>query len=294
MPLLPPPAHPAVLALDLAATAAGCRTVAALRRELLPELCRVLGAHLAIYHQISFGPVFQEFGVVWPDEESVVTTLASYPSVAAHSPLIQRFTASPGVGVSSIGELVSARQWRANPVYRESHRALGVEDQLAVVLDVQGSGAHAITLSRSTGAFSAREHQLAALLVPHLRAAVLRCLDDPTPYRVAETVPVPRWTSRTGPALAGPGRPLLTSREAEVLALVAAGLSGREVARRLQLSPRTVDKHLEHVHAKLGARSRVEAVALARSGGRLPGCGGGAGRAPDDPGTAVAGTSTRP
>jgi DNA-binding CsgD family transcriptional regulator/tetratricopeptide (TPR) repeat protein len=55
----------------------------------------------------------------------------------------------------------------------------------------------------------------------------------------------------------------LTVREVEILALVVEGLRNREIAQRLFLSPRTVEKHVSAILRKLGARSRGEAVAEA-------------------------------
>jgi DNA-binding NarL/FixJ family response regulator len=55
----------------------------------------------------------------------------------------------------------------------------------------------------------------------------------------------------------------LTGREAEVLALVAAGRSNREIAASLVLSPKTVARHLSNIFAKLGVRSRTQAAAYA-------------------------------
>jgi len=57
----------------------------------------------------------------------------------------------------------------------------------------------------------------------------------------------------------------LTEREFEVLQLLCAGLRNAEMAARLHRSVRTVDHHVAAVLAKLGARSRSEAVALAAS-----------------------------
>jgi DNA-binding NarL/FixJ family response regulator len=55
----------------------------------------------------------------------------------------------------------------------------------------------------------------------------------------------------------------LTARELEVLRLLADGHDQQAIAERLVVSPRTVGKHIEHILAKLPARSRAEAVAIA-------------------------------
>jgi DNA-binding CsgD family transcriptional regulator len=55
----------------------------------------------------------------------------------------------------------------------------------------------------------------------------------------------------------------LSAREAEVLGLVAEGLTDRQVANRLYLSPRTVGQHLRNVYRKLGVASRTAATRAA-------------------------------
>jgi DNA-binding NarL/FixJ family response regulator len=59
----------------------------------------------------------------------------------------------------------------------------------------------------------------------------------------------------------------LTPREAEVLALVAQGLSNREIAETLVVSEATVKTHINHVFAKIGARDRAQAVHYAYTHG---------------------------
>lgn len=63
-----------------------------------------------------------------------------------------------------------------------------------------------------------------------------------------------------GGQAAAPGG-TLTSREREVLGLMAAGLMNKQIAARLAISPHTVKFHVASVLAKLGAASRTEAVA---------------------------------
>jgi DNA-binding CsgD family transcriptional regulator len=69
---------------------------------------------------------------------------------------------------------------------------------------------------------------------------------------------------RLSNAAAGPASHSgLSARELEVLRLLAAGRSNREIAETLVLSVRTVVHHVEHIYAKIGARKRADAVAYA-------------------------------
>ncbi len=69
--------------------------------------------------------------------------------------------------------------------------------------------------------------------------------------------------------VSGAGGDVLTPREAEVLALVAEGASNRDVGQRLFISTKTASVHVSNILAKLGARSRTEAVSIARRRGLL-------------------------
>ena len=54
----------------------------------------------------------------------------------------------------------------------------------------------------------------------------------------------------------------VTHREAQVLVWIAHGKTNREIAQILELSPRTVNKHLEQIFRKLGVENRTAAAAL--------------------------------
>ena len=62
----------------------------------------------------------------------------------------------------------------------------------------------------------------------------------------------------------------ITERESAVLLEIAAGHSGKEIARRLGLSPNTVKSHTMRLYEKLEARRRTEAVRKARELGLVP------------------------
>jgi DNA-binding NarL/FixJ family response regulator len=105
-----------------------------------------------------------------------------------------------------------------------------------------------------------------ALLAPSVtRRLVAEFVRSPappsgTPARAAAPAP-----AQPPAALAG-----ITTREREVLALIASGLSNAEIAGRLTISPATTKTHVGHLLAKLNARDRVHLVILAYQAGIVP------------------------
>jgi HD-GYP domain-containing protein (c-di-GMP phosphodiesterase class II) len=62
----------------------------------------------------------------------------------------------------------------------------------------------------------------------------------------------------------------LTAREVEVLVLLARGLSNKQIAGRLVITPKTASNHIEHIYTKIGASSRAAAAMFAVQHGLLP------------------------
>jgi len=92
----------------------------------------------------------------------------------------------------------------------------------------------------------------------HLVGAIRAAVSDPKEEHAV--VAMPRELFREGEA-----EGVLSAREAQMLLLVARGLSNHEIASSLHLSEATIKRHLANVYPKMGVASRGEAVRLALS-----------------------------
>jgi DNA-binding CsgD family transcriptional regulator/pimeloyl-ACP methyl ester carboxylesterase len=105
----------------------------------------------------------------------------------------------------------------------------------------------------------------------HLGAAfdALGIDERPAPPEPSEGEAEDAGTDAHDPAGGEGGAGDLTPRETEILTLIASGLSDREIAERLVLSPHTVHRHVANVRTKLGLPTRAAAVAAAAKRGLL-------------------------
>jgi pimeloyl-ACP methyl ester carboxylesterase/DNA-binding CsgD family transcriptional regulator len=108
-------------------------------------------------------------------------------------------------------------------------------------------------------ASEARSRELATG-IPDARFAVVQSTAGMPDETAADLIDA--FLQPDGAAVTG-GADGLTSREAEVLALVAAGASNAAIATRLSISINTVTRHLTHIYAKTGAANRAAAVRYA-------------------------------
>ena len=103
---------------------------------------------------------------------------------------------------------------------------------------------------------------LAALLPLADQAGMVRSLLD-----AGSLVEALLAEARAGTGAEPPER--LSARERDILQLVTQGLSNKAIARAAQVTPETVKWHLSNIYAKLGARSRTEAILRAGQAGLL-------------------------
>ena len=81
--------------------------------------------------------------------------------------------------------------------------------------------------------------------------------------------PESRSVPSSRPSGQAPGS-MLTKRETELLPLLAEGLSDKEIAAKLHISPETVKTHLQHIYRKLDTKGRIGAMKAARTLGLIP------------------------
>jgi len=98
-------------------------------------------------------------------------------------------------------------------------------------------------------------------LVPILREAALRGI---MPEYVGQILAAIKGKHREAVSAPSPLIEPLSEREMAVLRLVAAGLSNREIAEKLIISPGTAKSHINHICGKLGVRNRTQAVSRAK------------------------------
>lgn len=147
---------------------------------------------------------------------------------------------APGVGDHEAPGVERRALARMRDLPADPDPALGDGD---LVVPLTGGGRRAAwVLTRAPWSFTTAELDLARLLAPGLRQ---------------------QWN------LERLRRDGVTTRELEVLSLVARGLTASAVARRCRISARTVHKHLENTYGKLGCHDRLTAVLILQDAGLL-------------------------
>jgi DNA-binding CsgD family transcriptional regulator len=213
---------------------------------VLPGLATLAGCDVLTYNEIGPGCGRTRYA----DYPPGALDPATQPVFAAHvheHPLVSHYRATGSGEPVMISDFLSRERFHRLGLYAEFFRGIPVEHQIAISLPGPDEEVIGVALSRARRDFSDEDRALLSVLRAPLTAALLRA----------------RRRQEAGQALgalACSGPADLTDREIQILRLVAAGRTNIAIAHLLEVSPRTVAKHLEHVYRKLGVSSRAAAV----------------------------------
>jgi DNA-binding CsgD family transcriptional regulator len=216
---------------------------------VLPALAALVGCDVLTYNEIR--PAARQARYV--DYPPGALDPASRTAFAAHvheHPLVNHYQATGSGAPVMISDFLDRREFHRLGLYAEFFRHVPVEHQLAMSLRGRDTEVIGLALNRARNDFSEDDRALLAVLRPPLLAALRRA------HRRQQA-------GRAGPASADVG---LTDRERQIVRLVADGRTNAAIARTLDVSPRTVAKHLEHAYRKLGVTSRAAAAARIGAG----------------------------
>jgi DNA-binding CsgD family transcriptional regulator len=180
-------------------------------------------------------------GLGWPQTQlpTDMMTDVTRRNMERH-PLIQHYLHSVDRRPLAVTDMMGLRSWRSSAVGSDIHAVMGFHDHLAIPLTSQPGTMRAFALGREDRGFTHQEREFVERLHPSLVV-----LDHH-----AQTAQASATST-------------LTRRETQVLAQIATGLTRQATARRLRISIRTVDKHLESIYRKLGVNSHIQAVLIA-------------------------------
>ena len=168
-------------------------------------------------------------------------------------PLVRHHGLEGGLLTRRISDLVSRQDFQRSALYGDYYRRIGLEYAIAVPLFSDRRTLVSVVLNRRGLDFDERDRERLELLRPHL--AFLYCHARQAVAATKGDTPLPLMPMP--PGISPPG---LTQREAEVMHWLACGKTDAEIAALLSISPRTVQKHLEHIYVKLGVETRTAAV----------------------------------
>jgi DNA-binding CsgD family transcriptional regulator len=175
-----------------------------------------------------------------------------FAELVHENPLYQRWLETRDGRAYRFSDVCTREELEATRLYREVYAPLGIEHQIVISLPAERDRILAIVLHREDRDYTDGERDFLNLARPFLIQVYNNA--------IAHTALRTQSTAALEEALRGQG---LTGRQAEVLRLVALGGSNRDVALRLGVSDRTVQKHLEHAFRTLGVTTRSAAAARA-------------------------------
>lgn len=260
-------------------------------RHGLPQLTRLLGGDLATYHRLDLAQG-EEHSLAYPADTALGDQVwPEYSSQFGQDPLSAHYANTGDTRPRRISDVVDLAVFHRTAVYQHYYRRVPIKHQIALPVTGLPGLVVGFTVCRSSGNdFTSAHLEILALLGPHLarlhrqQQALRQDRNDADASPVPLPSPVP--TQRASTPAAGsaecdvtnrppatyPSAPptrsgpvpsptaALTLRERQVLQLIGDGRTSASIGRELDVSTRTIDKHLENAYRKLGVSGRVAAL----------------------------------
>jgi DNA-binding CsgD family transcriptional regulator len=229
---------------------------------LLEALHRAVPSHWVSLNDVGADPD-TTWGIVDPPLTITDEQYAAFARYAHQNPLIERFGQTRDGRALRFSDVVTREELHAREIYKDYYAIVGVEHQISITLPHDADRILGIALSRNAGHsdFTDAERDL---------------LNDARPFLIQAYRNAVRYSDllagrtrggrvQRAPQLDRLAALGLTTRQAEVLQLLAIGVSERDIGIRLAISQRTVQKHLERCYRRLGVDNRSSAGAIAWS-----------------------------
>jgi DNA-binding CsgD family transcriptional regulator len=225
------------------------------RSGLLSALHETVPSNWVSFNEVSPDPALT-FALA--DPPIVERLIATFQQHAHENPILAYFQRTGSGSATRFSDVCTQDELHATTLYREVYLPLAVEHQIAFTLPSSPTRLLGVALSRFEHDFSDRERDVLNLARPFLVQAYQNAVEhsrllDAQRDRARRVDRLP---------LAQLAKLGLSEREAEVLRLVAMGRSDRDAAAELEISPRTVQKHLERCYATLSVHSRSAAAQI--------------------------------
>jgi DNA-binding CsgD family transcriptional regulator len=215
--------------------------------ELLERLGRLLDADALVgYHDVIVGSPCRALESVEIPADATPRDVQEAGKHFKHQDPLRHGVGTREARPLKCSDFLTRRERRKLDFYWYVWKPLGIDDSIKVWLPAPSGRARLIFIERSRRDFTERDR----LFLAFLRPSLIR-------------VQAAAYARRRGTSM-------LTSREWEILGLIAEGKTSREIASILVVSPHTVRKHVEHVLEKLDVSTRSAAVVRAFSARRDP------------------------
>jgi DNA-binding CsgD family transcriptional regulator len=213
---------------------------------VLPGLAALVGCDVITYNEIGPAPSQTRY-VDYPAGALDPATQPVFAAYLHEHPLVNHYRATGSGEPVMISDFLTQQRFHRLGLYTEFFRGIPVEHQVAISLPGPDQEVIGIAVSRARHDFCDEDRALLSVLRAPLMAAMLRARRR-------------RQAGQVYAATAHSGLADLTEREIQILRLVADGRTNVSIAHALEVSPRTVAKHLEHIYRKFRVSSRAAAV----------------------------------